>query len=298
MENPLSSLDWSLLQAFLAVADNGSLSGAARILGVSQPTIGRRIQTLEMAVGGEVFRRQRDGMVLTDLGASLIAPADAMRRAANEIALVSAGAEREMAGTVRISASVFTAHYIAPRIVSRIRAEEPGVEIELVASDQSENLLFREADIAIRMYRPQQLDVVTLFLGEVQLGLFGAKAYLDRVGRPATTEDLRHMDFVGYDKDDRILRGFREVGWSVERSFFKTRCDNQAVYWQLVKSGCGLGFSQRNAGITDPDLEEVQTEFDLPTLQVWLTAHAAIRQVPRIRRVWDILREELPATLS
>ncbi len=290
--------DWSLIQAFLAVAETGSLSAAARALGVSQPTVGRQIQTIEDELGDTLFQRHRTGMALTALGDALLAPAQIMRDAAGQIAITAAGTTEEMQGTVRVSASVFTAHYVMPRILARTRQEVPGVELELVASDTTENLLFREADIAVRMYRPEQLDVITQHLGDVELALFGARSYLDRVGRPETEGALMALDFIGYDRDERILRGFRQSGMDVDKSFFKTRCDHQTVYWQLVKAGCGVGFAQRRTGLADPDVEELDLGFPLPTLPVWLTAHEAMRRTPRIRRVWDILKEELLAELS
>ncbi len=298
MANAFPIRDWSLIQAFLAVAETGSLSGAARALGISQPTVGRQIQAIEDELGNTLFQRHRAGMALTDLGSALLTPAQTMRDAAGQIAVTAAGTAEDMQGTVRISASVFTAHYVMPRIISRIRREVPGIEVELVASDATENLLFREADIAVRMYRPEQLDVITQHLGDAELGLFGAKSYLDRVGRPKTEEELFALDFVGYDRDERILRGFRDSGVDVDKSFFKTRCDHQTVYWQLVKAGCGIGFCQRKEGHLDPEVEELDLNFPIPTLPVWLTAHEAMRRTPRIRRVWDILKEELLAELS
>ncbi len=180
-----------MIQAFVAVADQGSLSAAARHLGVSQPTLGRHVHAMEDAVGAPLFRRKPRGMALTTLGAQLLDPAREMSEAASRLSLVAAGESQSMAGSVRITASVFISHHILPALLAQTRRSNPEISLDLVASDSTENLLFSEADIAIRMYRPEQLDVVTRHLGDIQMGLFGATDYLDRkwpaghAGRPA-----------------------------------------------------------------------------------------------------------------
>lgn len=293
MMNSSSPFDWSQVQVFLAVVDHGSLSGAARALGTSQPTVGRQIHAMEAAAGASLFDRQARGMSLTEAGAALLDPARAMAEAARQLSLRAAGAGTDMAGTVRITASVTCSQRILPPILARIRREEPGISLELVASDTTENLLFREADIAVRMYRPRQMDVVTRHIGDLPLGLFGAKSYLDRAGRPTRPEDLMSHAFVGYDRNEDIIRGFRAAGFDVGRDFFATRCDNQTVYWELVRAGCGLGFAQIDTVRHDPGIEQVLPELAVPALEVWLTTHEAMRRTPRIRRVWDMLAEGL-----
>ncbi len=293
MDKALSSLDWSLVQAFLAVAETGSLSGAARALGTSQPTLGRQIKGIEAQLGAELFRRQPRGFALTKTGADLVAPAQAMRAAVQQIALTAAGQQARLEGTVRITASVATSAMHLPTVIARIRRLEPEIAIELVPSDDSRNLLYREADIAVRMYRPTQLDLVTQHIGDIPLGVFAAKSYLVDRGRPQSLADLPAHDFVGYDTNPDIINGFAEFGIPVERDFFKTRCDDNIAYWELVRAGCGIGFAQADIGRNDPLIEEIDIGIPLPTLPVWLTAHEAMRQTPRIRRVWDLLAEGL-----
>ena len=168
MNVTLSNLDWSLVQAFLAVAETGSLSGAARALGTSQPTIGRHIQAVEDNLGAALFHRQARGMALTDFGETLLEPARAMQLAAAQLAQTAAGGSSDLTGTVRITASLFVSHHVLPPVLAEMRETYPDIQLDLVASDQSENLLFREADIAVRMYRPRQLDMVTRHIGSVQ----------------------------------------------------------------------------------------------------------------------------------
>lgn len=289
----LSGTDWSLIQSFLAVAETGSFSAAARQLGKTQPTVGRHVQMLERDLAVSLFRRQVRGMALTEQGEALLENAREMRRAAEALNLKAAGGATELKGAVRITASVFVSHHVMPGILAEIRAIHPEISVDLVASDQTENLLFREADIAVRMYRPRQLDMVALRLGEIELGLWGASSYLDRVGRPQTLTEAMACDFVGYDRQEDIIRGFRRAGYPVTRDFFGVRCDNQTVYWELVRAGCGLGFGSIHAGAADPTLERIQLDLDIPKLEVWLTAHEAVRHTPRVDAVWQNLAVRL-----
>lgn len=296
--NPLQNLDWSLVQAYLAVAEAGSLSAAARQLNLSQPTLGRHIHAIEAALNVSLFNRQSRGMELTDAGLSLLESAKAMHSAANRLRLLAAGQAEDLAGTIRITASQFFSHHVLPPILADLRRTSPEIAIELVASDTSENLLFREADIAIRMYRPEQLDMVTRHLGDVEIGLCAARSYLDRKGRPANFDDLNAHDFVGYDASDLIIRGMRAVGVHVDRDWFAVRCDNQTAYWELVRAGCGIGVTQRNVSDADPLVEPLDFGVEIPKLPVWLTTHERLRQTARVRRVWDHLITHLQPLLS
>lgn len=298
MDNPLPQLDWSLMRAFLAVAETGSLSAAARALGTSQPTLGRQVREVEARLGTALFRRHARGLEPTETGAALIDPARRMREAMRDVALTAAGAETRLEGTVRITASVMVSHFILPRVLASIREAEPAISIDLLPSDRSENLLYREADIAIRIYRPTQLDVVTAKLGEVPMGIFAARSYLERRGRPQDAEQLLEHDLVGLDRDDLLIRGMRDLGWPAERDWFALRCDEQAVTWQLVRAGCGIGFTQREIGQADPLVEQLLPGIALPTLPVWLAAPDAMRRTPRIRRVWELLETGLAPWLA
>ena len=298
MDKTVNKLDWALVQAFLAVAEAGSLSAAARRLGTSQPTLGRQIKAVEAELGLDLFRRHPKGLELTDAGAALVAPARAMREAMREIALYAAGQEAALAGTVRITASEMVSHHVLPPILARIRQQAPDVEVELAPSDLSENLLYREADIAVRMYRPEQLDVVARYLGEIELGLFASKAYAARHGLPQGPEEILGHDMVGYDRSELIVRGMREAGLKVSRESFKTRCDSQTTYWELVRAGCGIGFGQAMVARRDPGMLEIDLGFPMPSLPVWLASHQGLRHTPRVRLVWEILAEGLAKIVS
>jgi DNA-binding transcriptional LysR family regulator len=288
-----SPFDWSLVHAFLTVAEQGSLSAAAKVLGKTQPTVGRQIRAMEEQLGAELFQRHEKGLIPTEVGRALLESARRMREAVHDIELRAAGTGEALEGTVRITASVVVSTHHLPAIIARIRLAEPLIAIELVPSDESSSLHFREADIAVRMYRPTQLDLVTQHLGDLRLGAFAARSYLERRGTPATPADLLAHDVLGMDKETLIRDGFRAAGFPVDRDWFRLRCDNQAVLWELVRAGCGIGFAQAALGRTDPSLVELPLDLGLPALPLWLTAHQPVRNVPRVGRVWELLAEGL-----
>ena len=298
MDSLLHNLDWSLVASFLAVAEEGSLSAAARKLDRAQPTVGRQVRQLEEHLGFTLFDRQPRGLVPTEKGAALIAPARAMRDAAMALSLAAAGEQDDLAGTVRITASVFTSHHTLPPVIAALRQEAPEIQLEIVPSDSSENLLFREADIALRMYRSEQLEIVTRKIGDIALGVYAAKSYLDRVGYPETMEALFAKDFVGYDRSELILKGMQQAGIEVAREWFPVRCDHHAVYFELVRAGCGIGFAQTRHADKDPDLVRLFPQMAIPPLPLYIAAHETVRRNPRVARVWDMLVHMLNQQVS
>jgi len=206
-----AELDWTHLHSFAAVAREGSLSAAARKLNQSQPTIGRHVKALEQTLGVELFTRVARGLELTRAGQEILAHARGMEDAAARLRLAAEGRASDLRGTVRITASLVVSHYILPQIIADIRAAEPEIQIELVPSDTTENLIFREADIAVRMYRPTQLDVITRHIADHPIALYAAKSYLDRAGRPQEPAGILDLDFIGFDKNDLIIRVMREA---------------------------------------------------------------------------------------
>ncbi len=287
------TFDWSHLQTFVAVAEEGSLSAAARALGCSQPTMGRHIAALQDALGVRLFERRTGGLELTPTGLELLHHARGMAGAAQRLALSAAGREESLAGSIRITASDIVATYVLPPILTALHLAEPEIEIELVASDRTENLLLREADIAVRMYRPTQADVFRKKVAEMQIGMFAAPGYLKRRGTPRQLEDFLQHDVIGYDRNEQVIEGLRAVGLEVERDFFSFRCDSQVVCWKMVVAGFGIGFNQLSVGLAEPAVQQIEVDVPLPRLPLWLTAHNELKTSLRVRRVFDFLAEHL-----
>jgi len=289
----MRAIDWAKLQSFVAVAEHGSLSAAARATGASQPTLSRHIAALEDELGLRLFDRTSEGLVLTDSGAEIFSNAEAMNSSANQIALIATGRSQEISGSVRISASDTVARYLLPDMLCDLHKAEPRIAIELVASNETNNLLKREADIALRMYRPTQNELITRKVGEVHLGFFASKSYLKARGRPSAPDELRMHELIGYDQNDGMIQGFRRGGLPVDRNSFSFRTDAMFMHLELVAGGWGIGMLHLKVGEANRNLERILPTIAIPPLEIWLTAHAELRTSPRIRRVYDFLAEAI-----
>lgn len=294
----MNMLDWSLIHSVLAVANTGSLSAAAQATGQSQPTLGRQIKLAEEQLGQPLFTRHARGLRLSDYGQSLLPAMRVMEEGARALSLTAAGQDAEAQGTVRLTASKFVSAYLLPPILAQLRTDHPEITLDLVPSDTSENLLFHEADIALRMYRPTQLEMITKHIGDLPIGLFAAQTYLDRKGTPEMPEDMAAHDWLGYDRDDRIIRGMAAMEIKITRDFFAFRCDDQVIYWQHLVAGAGIGVGQIAVARNFPDVCQVLPELPLPALPVWLTAHESLRHTPRVARVWAALEAGLGRVLG
>ncbi|MGB0505387.1 MAG: LysR family transcriptional regulator [Pikeienuella sp.] len=288
------SFDWNDLKPLLACAETGSLSAAAAQLGQSQPTLGRKVDALETALGVTLFDRGPRGMVLTDAGRDMLAHAQDVEAAAARMSLAAAGRSEAVEGAVRITASEVLSVYHLPEILTKIMDDRPGVELELVASNTSDNLLLREADIAVRMYRPEQGGLIARKVGDLQTGLYASDAYLARYGEPEVANFAQHH-MVGYDRNPAIVDYVRDHDLPVTRTFFRLRTDNQIAYWQAVVAGAGIGAMQCSVADHTPGVRRVLSEVPLPALPVWLTTHEELRTSRLIRTVFDALADGLRA---
>ena len=292
-----TDFDWRLVRAFLAALERGSLLGAARALGSSQPTVGRHIADLEAQLGTVLFERTGRGLQPTAMALQLADAARAMEAAASTLARSVSGADAVATGTVRISASQPVAVHLLPPLLARLRQELPGIQIELVSSNEVTNLLRREADIALRMVQPAQSSLVIRRVGKIGFTACAHRDYLRRRGAPRQPADLWQHDLVGTDRDDSILRGFAAMGTPIAREQFAFRSDDLNVYWQAVRAGLGIGFVAEYVQRTDTEVERLLPSLKIPPLPVWLVVHREIRTNRRIRAVYDFLARSLPAAL-
>lgn len=286
-------MNWSLLETFSAVAQHGSLSAAAKATKRSQPTLSRHISILEQQLGYRVFERSKAGVTLTSGGLDLLEHTQTMADAAAKLSMVREGRAQDLNGTVRITASQIMATYILPDLLVPLHAAHPELAIEVVASDETNNLSRREADIALRMYRPTQNDMITQHVGDMPIAAYGAHSYLERHGAFKTVDDLMTCDLIGYDRSTLIIDGLRAHGFKVIRDSFKFRSDDQVVCWQMVRAGFGVGFNQMTIGDADDTVINLSGPAPVASIPVWLTAHPELRHTPRIRRVFDHLRDGL-----
>jgi DNA-binding transcriptional LysR family regulator len=293
-----SQPDWSLWRSFAAVVAEGSLSAAARSLGLSQPTLGRHIEALEQALGVPLFDRTLTGLKPTDTALRLYEPVAHAQKSLAEASLMAEGSSGAPGGTVRLTSSTVMCHYVLPQMLVTLRKEFPAVAIELVPSDSAENILLREADIAVRMFRPTQLELITRKLGEIPIVAAAHESYIAARGVPETVAALLEHDLIGFDRSDLIIEGSKAIGFNLSRDDFALRTDSQTAYWELCKAGLGIGFAQGGLVLDSPGMVRVLPTFEVPPLQVWLTTHRELFTSRRIRAIYDRLGEELTAYLG
>jgi DNA-binding transcriptional LysR family regulator len=295
---PAERFDWALVKSFLAVLDAGSLMGAARQLGAQQPTLSRHIAELEAQLKAPLFERTGRGVVPT---AAALAIADAARRmqdGADLLGRTLVGRRSATTGTVRITTSEVAAVWLLPPLLATLQAEEPGIEIELVASNALTNLLRREADIAVRMVRPTQTSLIARKLADIGIVAAAHDSYLARAGTPRVPTDLWQHRLIGYDRDELMLRGFAAMGYEVTRERFALRTDNQVAYGRLVAAGAGIGFVAAYNVAQWPGVRPLLPMLKIAPLPCWLAVHREIRGSPVVRRVYDYLAEAIPAALD
>ena len=284
-----TAFDWTLIRSFLAVLNAGSLSGAARQLGGSQPTIGRHVAQLEHQLGATLFERGGRGLVPTAAALSIADQARSMDDSAQAIARKLTGLGRDMQGSVRVSASQIVAAHLLPGLLGALRQQLPGVSVDIVASNRMSNLLRREADIAIRMARPQQASLLARRIGRVDIGVYASAGYLSRRTAPRTAQDLLRHALIGFDQDEQIIRGLHAVGVPATRESFQVRSDDHLVHWQCLVAGLGVGFAATWLAEREPGLRRLLPDLPIPPLPVWLAVHREIRSSARVRAVFDFL---------
>lgn len=288
-----STLPWELLHTFLGVLREGSLSGAARVLGLTQPTVGRHVAALEHALGQSLFTRSSTGLLATEAALALRGHAEQMEAAAAALQRAATASDGEVRGTVRVTASEIIGVEVLAGVFAGLRQRHPGLVLELVLSNQLQDLLHREADIAVRMTPPQQGQLIARRIGSIELGLHARPDYLDRHGRPATLAELRGHALIGFDAVTPFIRaGSGRLG-GIGRDSFALRCDSDLAQLALVRAGAGIGICQAVLGRREPLLERVLADQFAWPLETWVAMHEDLRQNMPCRVVFDALAEGL-----
>ena len=285
--------DWETFRSFLAVMTEGSLSAAARKLALTQPTIGRHIDQLEAALALSLFTRSQSGLIPTQAARELLPHAQAMASAAEALVRASSGAEAEEHGTVRLTASVMIGGIVLPSILAAFREKHSGIAIELVLSDLTQDLLRRDADIAVRMVRPKQGALVAKKIGRIALGLFAHRRYLERHGTPKSFDDISRHALIGFDRETAAMRALRGLGLALTRDMFALRCDADLAQLAALRAGFGLGVCQLGIARREPDLVQVLSGAFKYELDMWLVMHKDLRNTRRTRLLFDHLAAEL-----
>lgn len=293
--NPESTnFDWNHARAFHATVREGSLSAAAKTLGTTQPTLSRQVAALEAELGITLFERVGQRLVLTDSGATLAEYVDSMSEAALQFSLSASGQSQQIEGSVVISASQLDAVFRLPAIIAELRREEPRISVEVIVTNEPSDLLRREADIAIRSFRPTQSGLIAKKLGEEPIRLYGTARYLNQLPASAGIADMNEVQIIGFDQSSNVLDILNAQGWNLNKKNFRLITAFQLMQLNLCKEHLGLIFFPEDMGDSDTDLVRAFEEQDpLMTLPVWLVCHQQLRTSLRVRRVFDFIADRL-----
>jgi DNA-binding transcriptional LysR family regulator len=285
--------DWNKARAFLVTAEEGSLSAAARALSMAQPTLGRQVSGLEQELGIVLFERVGRGLRLTTSGVELLKHVRDMGDAAGRVSMNALGQSQALEGTICISASETYAAVLLPPIIAKLRILEPGIHVEIVVANHASDLRRREADIAIRNFRPTEPDLIAKKVGDADAVLYATPGYIDRIGNPTTTEELRHAHFVNLDHGGMMMKGLNRLGLGLTEENFPLLTESYLVMWELVRQGAAIGILDAYIGDSDPNVKRVLPDLEPLIFPIWLVSHRELNTSRRIRRVFDFLAEEL-----
>lgn len=291
--------DWDLWRSFLAVMQAGSLSGAARLLAIAQPTVGRHIESLEAALGGgPLFTRSPGGLLPTRAAQALEPHVRAMATAAETLMRTASGEADAVRGAVRLTASEIVAAEILPAILTDFREAWPQVELELVASNRMEDVLRRDVDIAVRMARPTQDALFARRIGGVELIFYAHRAYLQKHGEPRTLDELRGHTLIGFDRVRPTLAAISKLDFEVTRDLFALRTDSELTQLAHVRAGYGICPIQRRIAERDPNLVPILEGVFGFELEAWVAMHEDLKTDRRMRLLFDRLGDGLKAWIT
>lgn len=285
--------DWNRAKAFLVTAEQGSLSAAARSLGMAQPTLGRQVAALEQELGVKLFERRGRGLVLTPGGLALVEHARAMGEAAGRLSLAATGRAEDLAGSVRVSASEVVASYLLPKIVAALQARHPALEVAIIASNAASDLKGREADIAIRLFEPTQPDLIVKRVGEIRAHFYATPGYMESIGSPTRLEELQHARFIGAEANEGFIAMMKAAGLPLSARNFPLVSDSRVVQWEMVKQGLGITVMPDFVGDAEAGVRRVGVEVERLRGPMWLVAHGELRTSRRIRTVFDYIAQAL-----
>src|SRR5690554_1820071 len=287
------SIDWQLYRSLLAVLEEGSLSSAARRLGLTQPTLSRHIASLEESLGQPLFIRSRSGATPADAAIRLLPFLKEMEGLDGAIVrAASASASEAIEGRVRISTSEVVGTEFMPAILRDLGRRHPRLRFELSLSNRVQDLSRHEADIAVRMVKPREPSLIAKRLGEIRFGFFAHRAYLAGKCRPRRLSDLEAFDLIGYDRLTPEIRSLLSRLSPELRGFaFRYRASSDTAQLAMIRAGLGIGICQKKIGETERDLVHLLPRSFSPRLEVYLVMHEELRRLGRIRAVFDGIAE-------
>ncbi|MGE0279944.1 MAG: LysR family transcriptional regulator [Rhizobiaceae bacterium] len=280
---------WDDQRIFLAVLEEGSLSGAARRLGLSHPTVRSRIEALEASLGTVLFTRSVNGLVPTETAHALREPVQTMATASELFVRQASAPSREIAGRVRVSVPEFMGIEVLPAMLRSVRSAYPRISVELSLSNAPADLLAHEVDVAVRTFAPTQGALVARKVGAIPLGFFASKNYVERRGMPKSLADLADHDMIGPDRNRSDLALVDKLGFPPNS--FVLRSDSHPAQFAAARAGLGVAVAQVPSGEGYDGMVRVLPDITVTMLDTWIVMHENLARVARVRAVFDGLVE-------
>lgn len=287
-------LDWNALKSFLIAAREGSFSKAAQHLGVTQPTLSRQVFQLEQALNITLFERFSSGLKLTEAGYHLLEYANPMELGAQQVSLAIAGLSGELDGEVTISVSEIDALFRMPNIIRHIRQQAPNIRLTVLVDNQVSDIKRREADIALRSFRPSEPDLIARKLIDEPIWFYGTQKLIEQYQSINAPKDMREVEIIGFERDGEMIKQLATLGWQLSEHNFPIVTPFQGLQWELVKAGEGLGLFPQAIADNEPCLQRAFEHLGPPvTLPLWLVSHRELHTNQRIRRVFDLIGDSV-----
>lgn len=285
------SFDWNQARAFLATAEQGSLSAAAQALGLTQPTLSRQVAALERNLQVTLFARTGRALTLTTSGLDLLEHVRSMGEAASRVSMSASGQSQVIEGKVSITASEMASCFIIPKLLEKLQDIAPRIKVEIIASNQVQNIVQREADIAIRHVQPKQLDLIAKRARDMSGQLYVSQNYIAHHGLPTSLSEVNKAKFIGFENIDNWLMRLNNMGLNLTEDNFNIVCNSSVACLEMVKQGLGIGLIVDHVAQATPDLVQILPKLKPLSGPVWIITHRELHTSRRIRTVFDLLVE-------
>jgi DNA-binding transcriptional LysR family regulator len=287
--------DWNDLRHFLAVARAGTTLGAARALGVSQPTVVRRVAALEAACGVALFDRHSSGYALTEDGRSVLPLAERVEAEVGALSNTLAACARKATNAIRLTAAENLVNDFVLPALANFRAKFPNAKVQLIATDAKLDLMRGEADVALRagIARPEDGDLVGRRLPDPAWAVFGSRSYIAEAGRPAGAEELDGHALIGGEGEIVHLPAMRWLAEAAPQASVVWRANTLTSLHAAVRAGLGLSVLPCMIAGRDPEL--VQCFPPPPELdsEMWIVTRPELRDDPCVRALMSLIAERL-----
>ncbi len=294
----MNSINWDGFRYFVAAAETGSLSAAAKLLNSNQPTVGRHIDALESALEIKLFQRHAKGLTLTQEGTYVLERSLSMRSLVLKTRRTMQEGEQKTAGIVRVAIPEGLCMEVLLEALPEFYQQYPEINLILNISSSTANLTNGEAELAIRLFRPADANLVVKHIGNMKMGLYASSGYCRRYGAPLKIGDLRQHRTIAYGD---MLSSLPQNQWLLDNtrsSLCILRSDSTMTRLKATLMGLGMSIQPHMFSVTNQDLCPLIEDAPIADHEIWLVYHHDLRHIGRVRAVVDFISSKLKLRLN